>query len=134
MSLTTFVQTLGALSVAGVKKAYTAPPAQLATANLPALYPRIPASLASTVPVLSGNSTGLRQMTAELVVVVEPLGQNTAPANFERTAALIDALHTTLETLAGTDETVDGWAMRLTAEEVGDGAYWMLVATVNGSE
>lgn len=134
MSLATFVETLDGLSVAGVKRTYTAPPVQLATTDLPALYPRIPASLATTVPVLSGSSTGLRQMTAELVIVVEPVGQNLAPANYEKTVGLIDGAHTALETLAGTDETVDGWSMRVAAEEIGDGVYWVLVATVNGSE
>lgn len=134
MSLATFVAALGGMSVAGVKKAYTAPPAQLATAHLPALYLRIPASEAATVPVLAGNGIDLRRYTAELVIVVEPIGQNLAPANFEKTVGLIDALHDALQTLAGTDESVDGWTLRLTVEEVGDNAYWMLVAAVNGSE
>ena len=134
MTLATFTAALGALSVTGVKKAYTAPPAQLATANLPALYPRIPASLATTIPVLAGGGVDLRRLTAEIVIVVEPLGQSTAPANFERTVGLIDALHDALAVAAETDESIDGWALRLTAEEVGDNAYWMLVATVNGSE
>lgn len=134
MTLATFTAALGGLSVTGVKRAYTAPPAQLATANLPALYPRIPASLASAVPVLAGNGVDLRRLTAELVIVVEPLGQSTAPTNFERTVGLIDALHAALEDACATDDAIDGWSLRLTAEEVGDNAYWMLVATVNGSE
>lgn len=134
MSLATFVTTLGALSVAGVRKTYDAPPVQLATANLPVLYPRLPASLDTNVPVLASGATDLRRHVVELVIVVNPIGQSNAPANFTAAIALIDAMHTALATLAGSSEVVDSWSIALTAEPIGADGYWVLVATVSGSE
>jgi hypothetical protein len=134
MSLRAFIAELSAIAVVGVRQAYAAPPERLATANLPALYPRIPTALTAQATVLAQGSLVPPSLTVELVVVVEPVGQGTAPTNFARTVTLIDALHAALGGLLENSETIDSWSVVLTAEQVGADAYWLLVATVNGSE
>jgi hypothetical protein len=59
--------------------------------------------------------------------------QNTQPANYTKALALIDALQTALTTEA-LNNVVDSWQMRLDGEQIGDTAYWVIVATVTGSE
>ena len=76
---------------------------------------------------------GLPSLTCDLVIAVEAMGQNTQPANYAKALGVIDALQATLadEALGGV---VDSWTMRLDAEQIGDAAYWVIVATVTGSD
>jgi hypothetical protein len=59
--------------------------------------------------------------------------QNTQPANYAKALTVIGALQATLTTEA-LDGVVDSWQMRLDGEQIGDTAYWVIVATVTGSE
>ena len=131
MTYTEYVATLAGLTVTGVVKAYSAPPTQLSTAQLPAQWARLPQG--ETTVASMGGQMGLPSFTCDLVIAVEAMGQNTQPANYARALAIIDALQTTLadEALSGV---VDSWQMRLDGEQIGDTAYWVLVATVTGSE
>jgi len=131
MTYTEYVATLAGLVVTGVVKRYTSPPTQLSTAQLPAQWARLPQG--ETTIASMGGQMGLPSLTCDLVVAVEAMGQNTQPANYARALAIIDALQATLadEALGGV---VDSWQMRLDAEQIGDAAYWVIVATVTGSE
>mgnify|MGYP000908911100 len=131
MTYTEYVATLAGLTVTGVVKAYSAPPTQLSTAQLPAQWARLPQG--ETTVASMGGQMGLPSFTCDLVIAVEAMGQNTQPANYARALAIIDALQTTLadEALSGV---VDSWQMRLDGEQIGDTAYWVIVATVTGSE
>jgi len=131
MTYTEYVATLAGLDVTGVVKVYTAPPTQLSTAQLPAQWARLPQG-ESTVASMGGQM-GLPSLTCDLVVAVEAMGQNTQPANYAKALAIIDALQAALadEALGGV---VDTWTMRLDAEQIGDTTYWVIVATVTGSE
>ena len=42
MTYTEYAAMLSGLTIAGVTKAYSAPPTQLSTAQLPAMWPRLP--------------------------------------------------------------------------------------------
>ena len=131
MTYTEYVATLAGLTVTGVVKAYTSPPTQLSTAQLPAQWARLPQG--ETTIASMGGQMGLPSLTCDLVLAVEVIGQNTQPANYAKALAIIDALHAALA-----DEAlgcvVDSWQMRLDAEQIGDTAYWVIVATVTGSE
>ena len=72
-------------------------------------------------------------LTCDLVIAVEAYGQNVQPANYAKCLTLIDALQTALtaEALGGV---VDSWNLRMDAEQIGDTGYWVLVASVTGSE
>ena len=131
MTYTEYTATLAGLVVTGVVKRYSAPPTQLSTAQLPAQWTRLPQG--ETTIASMGGQMGLPSLTCDLVIAVEAMGQNTQPANYSKCLAVIDALQATLadEALGGV---VDSWQMRLDAEQIGDAAYWVIVATVTGSE
>ena len=131
MTYTEYAAMLAGLTIAGVTKAYNAPPTQLSMAQLPAQWPRLPIG-ETTIATMTGTA-GLPSLSCDLVVAVETYGQNTQPANYAKSLALIDALQTALtaEALGGV---VDSWNLRIDAEQIGDTAYWVLVASVTGSE
>ncbi len=131
MTYTEYVATLAGLSITGVVKAYSSPPTQLSTAQLPAQWPRLPSG--ETAVASLGGEMGLPSFTCDLVIAVEAMQQNTQPANYTKALALIDALQTALTTEA-LNNVVDSWQMRLDGEQIGDTAYWVIVATVTGSE
>jgi hypothetical protein len=125
-----YVATLAGLTVPGVVKAYSAPPSQLSTAQLPAMWPRLPSGERAVVTL--GNGVGLTTRTLDLVLAVEAAGQGTQPTNYSRALTLIDALDAALEA-AAEDGTLDEWALRVDVEQIGDVLYWAIVATVTGS-
>ncbi len=94
-TLAAYVADLAALTVTGVTRSYSAPPVQINTADLPCMYPRLP-QLADN-PVTACGQGGWPIHTAELVIMVEPLGQNLQPTNFAAVLALIDALQAALQ-------------------------------------
>jgi hypothetical protein len=130
VSYTEFVATLSGLTVAGVRKVYTSPPVQLSTAQLPAMWPRLPSG-ESTVVTMAGG-LDLPMLRCDLVIAVEPWQQNTQPANYGRTLALLDALQAALAAECD-DGTLDSWTVRIDGEMVGEVPYWAIIATVTGS-
>ncbi len=131
MTYTEYTATLAGLIVTGVVKRYSAPPTQLSTAQLPAQWPRLPQG--ETTIASMGGQMGLPSLTCDLVIAVEVIGQNTQPANYAKALGIIDALQTVL-TAEALDGVVDSWTLRLDAEQIGDAAYWVIVATVTGSD
>ena len=131
MTYTEYAAMLSGLDVTGVVKAYTAPPTQLSTAQLPAMWPRLPSG-ETTIATMTG-AAGLPSLACDLVIAVNAYGQGMQPVNYAAALTIIDALQTTLTTEA-LDNVVDSWQMRLDAEQIGDTAYWVIVATVTGSE
>lgn len=131
MTYTEYTATLAGLIVTGVVKRYSAPPTQLSTAQLPAQWPRLPQG--ETTIASLGGEMGLPSFTCDLVVAIEVIGQNTQPANYAKCLAVIDAMQTALTTEA-LDGVVDTWTLRMDVEQIGDAAYWVIVATVTGSE
>jgi len=131
MTYTEYAAMLAGLDVTGVVKAYSAPPTQLSTAQLPAMWPRLPSG-ETTIATMTG-AAGLPSLTCDLAVAVEVIGQNVQPANYAKALTMIDALQTALtaEAIGGV---VDSWNLRMDAEQIGDTAYWVIVATVTGSE
>ena len=130
MTYAEYVATLTALTVTGVTKRYSAPPSQLSTAQLPAMWARLPSGTVEVVAMDGG--AGLPSFTCDLVIAIEAMAQNTQPANYAKGIAVIDALQAALTTEA-LEGVLDSWALRLDAEAIGDTAYWVIVATVTGS-
>lgn len=133
MAFTTYadyVADLAALTVTGVVRSYDHLPEQIETADLPALYVRLPAGENQTVTLTALG--GLRQATCEIVIVVEPVQQNQNEPNFEACIGFLDALESALTTNALTIG-IDQWSMRVEVDYVGDTAYWLLIASVQGS-
>lgn len=131
MTYAEFTASLAGLKVTGVNRRFSNPPQQLQTAHLPAQWPRLPSGDTSIVTMTGGAD--LPAITCDLAIVVEAIGQNTQPANWTKAIGVIDGLHTALAAEAE-NGVIDRWTLRLQGEYVGETAYWMIVATVTGSE
>ena len=124
-----FADGLAALSVAGVVEQHTEPPRVIAA--VPAMYPRLPDQDNSEIAAFN-SEVGLRAASIELVILVNPLLQNTQSANYSLTLDLIDALYTTLVGATATLG-IDRWSIRGEWDTVNNVPYWAIVATVDGS-
>lgn len=127
-TLTQFVTALGNVSVTGVKRAYTAPPRQVYTADCPAQYPRLPRL--ENGPVVACGDGLWPTLTGEIVICVEPVLQGEQPTNFALVLTLMDALNTALQgaTLAKSKHT---WTLSQEWIDFGDGTtYWAIIATI----
>mgnify|MGYP003442577585 FL=1 len=131
MTYTSFVNALSAITVAGVKRQYTAPPSQLSSADLPALHPQLPEHTQDIISLAS--STGLFVVTCELAIVVKANSQGDAAANFAECLTLMDALNDALTNNTAALN-IDRWSMRQDGVTYGDTAYWTIVARVEASE
>lgn len=131
MTYAEYTALLAGLAVTGVTRRFNSPPSQLSTAQLPAQWPRLPVGETNVVTVSGGID--LPEITCDLVVVIEAMGQNTQPSNWTKAIGIIDAMHMTL-----TDEAnngiLDRWTLRLQPEVIGETAFWVIAATVTGSE
>ena len=127
-----FVDGLEAISVTGVVRSYTqGPPSGAAgVTDCPAQYVRAPAGDES--PVVFGSQGGFPTMTAELVILVEPVGQNRQPENFDDTVDMMDALTTALQAADCVTKAKLRWSIRQTIDTVAGLDYWAVVASVEG--
>lgn len=132
MSYTSFVAALSGLSVAGVRRTYNAPPVQLSTADLPALFTTLPQG--NTAIDTLGGTTGLRSMSCMVVVAIEPVKQSMQLTNYTATMTMLDAVESTLKAAAASNRVIDRWTLEATETPIGDSLYWAIVATVEGSE
>lgn len=122
---------LAAVTVTGVKRAYSYQPGQIATADMPLMFPAIPSG--NQAVATFGGAGGLFSARLNLVVLVEPLAQSTAQSRWTRGLAIMDALHAAL--LAAADDTgMDSAALRIESVLIGDTEYWGVVADVEVSE
>ena len=134
MTITTysaFATALSGLSVTGVTKAYTEPPASIPSADLPASWPGLPRGNEHAVTFAGGG--GWAEVTCDLVVAVEAVGQNTLSANYTATMTIIDALTTALRA-ASIGRSKLSWAISANVQiMVSDTPYWAVIASVTGS-
>jgi hypothetical protein len=72
----------------------------------------------------------------ELVVLVEPIGQNTTPLNHSAVVDLMDNISSAIraETVGNLGIGALSWTLRMTSNEIlGDNQYWAVIATVEGA-
>lgn len=131
ITATGFLSTLAGLTITGVNERAT-PPQQVNAGALPIGYPRLPESEAGAATFTS--VTGLRSLRCEYVILINPLTLSRNSTNHGAAATAMDNLHTALATEAAANNQIDSWAMRMDVEEIGDTAYWSVVATVEASE
>ena len=127
-----FVDDLEATSITGVNRAFTQGPPEGSpgTSDCPFQYVRYPQG--EEIPVVFGEQGGWPTLRAELVVCVEPTGQSTAPANFDDTVDMMDAIITGLRALSCITKSHLTWSLRQTVDIVAGQAYWAVVANVEG--
>ena len=120
------------MTVTGVKRTYTEPPTQISSADMPLLFPKLPEG--STAVDTLGQTTGIRDMTCDVVLAIEPVTQNRQSANYTTALTMLGNLETALVALAGSNKVIDRWTLQLTDDFVGASPCWCIVATVEGSE
>jgi len=134
MAITTyaaFIAALSGLTVTGVTRSYTEPPHQVSTADMPLSYVQLPD--VGEGPMTAEGEGGWPRLRAELVILVEPIGQNVNGVNFALCVTLIDNLSTALR---GTSlaKTKTRWTIRQESiQQYGDTAYWAIIATVEAN-
>ena len=128
LTFSSFITTLGSLSVSGVT-GYTAPPHRINATELPIGYPRIfngePQNIITCSTPLSPDT-----ITCEYVIVVNPVLLSRNAQNYTAAATAADNLATALKTESDTDKEIYNYNIRLEIEDIGDTPYWLVVAEV----
>ena len=129
-SYTSFVAALAALSITGVTRAYTEPPRQLNTADLPCSYPSLPNG--GENPITGEVAGGWPVLRADLVVLVEPWAQNTRAANYTATVAMMDNVSVAMRA-ADLARSRPRWTIRTEVVSIGDTPYWAVICTAEAN-
>lgn len=118
----TFINELEALTVTGVTRKFTqGQPNTLNTADLPAQWVDLPRG--ESVPATCvGDMT--RTLTADLMIALEPVGQNQKPTNFDAVVTMLDSLHTALDAASFGTMSIPGWNSKLVIVTVNTVDYW----------
>jgi len=132
-SYRSFVDALEALVVTGVVRRHTSGPPSGApgTADTPAQYVRYPSSEESGM--VFGGQGVWPMLRAELVLLVEAIGQNTQARNFDLTVDMMDNLATALRGASCITKSKLRWSVRIATDLVAGTAYWAVIATVEGN-
>jgi hypothetical protein len=131
-TFTSFVSALSDLSVSGVNRTYSHPPASLE--DLPAKWVQMVVGDESSLTLNEDGSGGVTLFRAQLVVAYESFAQGTQPDNWEGTLTMMDSVATALRGVSrGTlCEGRVTWVVRASQVRVGDTPYWAVVADVTG--
>jgi hypothetical protein len=129
-----FVDALEALVVAGVVRRYSQGPPIGApgTADCPFQYVRYPGT-DEEYPIVFGEQGGWLDLHADLVIGVEPVGQDVAPENFDNTVDMMDNLAAALRGQTCTTKSHVRWSLRQIIDTVAGQQYWAVLAQVRGN-
>lgn len=126
-SIATFISELASMTVTGVTRQYVYPPNQLSTADLPASFVTLPTAVNETIATCDEVSD---TFTAELVIALEPTGQNLQPTNYAAVLAMMDNVNAALKATDFTDLLQASWQLSTPPTVIGASAYWSVTATV----
>ncbi len=134
--MTTFadwIDSLEDIPIVGVMRRHTqGPPLSVSTADLPCSYVSLPKGDAVSVAC---GPTWQRTLRADLVVLLEPVGQNVQPANFNATTGMMDAITDALADLEAGASLLDGpmsITITLAIVEVAKTTFWGVVCNISG--
>jgi len=128
-----FCNALADLPVAGVKTRQRYIPDQVPSANLPLMFVRLPEG--SESGITAEGEGGWPQLSAELVIVVEPVRQNRNEQNQALTVQLIDNLTDALRAVTPGQVCKSKLSWRIVARTapLGEIEHWAIVARVTGN-
>ena len=130
-SYTTLSAGLAALTVTGVTRKLTAPPASIETADLPTSWPGLPRG--EEPPLTFQTAGGWPTLVCDFIIAVEAVGQNTQGGNYSSTLTIMDALSTALRG-ASIGRATLRWTINANVQViVGSTTYWAVVATVTAN-
>lgn len=126
----TYTAALAALSVSGVTRKYTEPPASIGTADLPAMWPSLPHG--SETPLTFAGGGGWPVLVCDLVIAIEAVNQGTQAQNYAAMIAQLDYMNTALRA-ASIGRAKLSWTITANAQvQVADTTYWAVIATIEG--
>lgn len=128
----TFMDGLADVEVSGVKRNLNAPPASLASSDLPTLWAQIPADAQEHPPITFQANGGWPVHRGELVVAIRPAGQETLEVNFRDTLEMIDAVNQALATANLCKGPVSWRIQGNVVITLAGTTYWGVVALVEG--
>ena len=133
-TFTDFVDALEAVRVDGVARYFEdGPPEDLNSEGLPAKWVQLPRGGDTTITF--GSLGGWPTLTADVVIAVEPVAQDTNRVNFPATVAMMDNVASALssaETCGLFTKSVPTYEIRQTVVQVAGIDYWAVIATVTG--
>jgi hypothetical protein len=129
-SYDTIITALTSMSITGVKSELSYPPASVATADLPLLFPG--KITISEEPITFAGGGGWGPFTAEIIIPVVPIGQGTQSQNYTNTKTIVDNLSTALRSLSVGRAKLN-WSIEANAGIlIADNQYWAVIATIEG--
>ena len=128
-----FVDNLEGLTITGVNRQYLkGPPANPpVSGDCPFQYVRYPGG--DEAPLVFGEQGGWPTLRAELIVGVEPVGQNRVYENFDDTVDMMDNINTALRAATCFTLSKLRWQIRQIIDTVAGQDYWAVQCTVEGS-
>ena len=130
MSITSFVAAVAALEVDGVRRTFAYPPMQLNAADLPAMYPRPPASDYAPLSVCDDTAD---EMSCELVLAVQAAGLGTQAVNYAALLEMADALNAALKASQFDIGALVTWRLQTQDQNpiiIGQTPYWGVTAII----
>lgn len=127
------VSTVSGITITGVSRALAYIPEAGDTADLPLSFVRLPGGGTNPATLTTCAGDG-KARNIELVVLIEPVGQSTASANFAATVAMCDNVETALNTLGDFMPMVE---YTIRAEGYSEGletGFWAVIAAITGIE
>jgi hypothetical protein len=129
-SYAAFAAALAVLPITGVRRKFTSPPASVAAADLPAIWPGLPYVVEPQMTFTT--SGGWPAMKCDLIVALEPVGLNTQSANYADTIAMMDTLSGVLR--SSSNHIGRGpmtWTITANVQiNVAGNLYWAVIATI----
>jgi hypothetical protein len=127
---TEFITSLNSMAVSGVVRNLPYPPASINASDLPLLFVQLPRGEDGAITF--GGGVTWPKLRAEIVVVVEPVGQARSPESFAACLAMMDNLSTALTAAQNIAASRITWSIRQDGVEVAGNTYWAVVAEVEG--
>lgn len=131
---TNFSNAAADLVIAGVRTKRRFIPNQIETAMLPLQFPRLPEG--SELPLTADSAQGgWPTLAIELVIALEPFGQDKNKANHAATLAMIDAANDALRAapFATFGKGKHSWSIRGEQGQIGENDYWLVVIRIVGN-
>jgi len=130
----TFIAAIAGITVSGVTRKYTEPPASINTADLPCSFPMLPSGEMQTIVFGNGATVGgqLPTWTCDMVYAFEPVGQGTQAQNFGGLVTLMDAVVTASQALTRPTAGPMTFSLRAGIVSVAGNDYWSIIETWTG--
>jgi len=124
-----FISTISGVAITGVTS-IDYHPLSIHTADLPMAFPKLPGGVRNyqTSTTCMGDQ---KDRTCDLVVVMEPIGQDNQEPNFDATVAMMDVVETALDTLYTDGEYMFTYEISAGIEPVGEVPHWAVIASLN---